>query len=61
MSALALRRALDPFPVPVRTLDALHLATAEYLRQQGEAVELASYDNRLIAAARAMQIPITAL
>jgi predicted nucleic acid-binding protein len=61
MSPAALRRALSPFPVAVRTLHALHLATAEYLRRQGESVELASYDNRLLAGARAIQIPIAAL
>ena len=27
-----LARALEPFRIPVRTLDALHLATIEYLR-----------------------------
>jgi len=27
-----LGRALEPFPVPVRTLDALHLASIEFLR-----------------------------
>ena len=27
-----LARALDPFPIAVRTLDALHLATIEFLR-----------------------------
>src|SRR2546428_7643562 len=53
-----LARALMPFPVAVRTLDALHLSTAEFLRAQGELVELASYDNRLLAAARAMSIPL---
>jgi hypothetical protein len=36
----------------VRTLDCLHLATIEFIRGQGETVELASYDNRLLAAAR---------
>jgi PIN domain len=61
LSPAALRRALEPFPVAVRTLDGLHLATAEYLRQQGEAIELASYDGRLIAAAQAIGIPIAAL
>jgi hypothetical protein len=39
----------------------LHLATADYLRRRGEPVELASYDHRLIAAARAVAIPIAAL
>lgn len=56
-----LARALDPFPIAVRTLDALHLATIEFLRGQGETVELASYDNRLLAAARALAIPVAEL
>ena len=58
-SVLAL--ALEPLPIVVRTLDALHLATVEFLRAQGETVELASYDNRLVAAARALGITIAAL
>jgi hypothetical protein len=56
-----LRRAFEPFPIPVRTLDALHLATIEFLRAQGEPVELASYDNRLLAAAQALGISLAAL
>lgn len=52
-----LARALEPFPVPVRTLDALHLATMDFLRGHGQAVDLASYDVRLLAAARALRIP----
>jgi predicted nucleic acid-binding protein len=52
-----LARALEPFPVPVRTLDALHLATMDFLRAHGQALELASYDERLLAGARALQIP----
>jgi len=51
-------RALEPFPRPVRTLDALHLASIEFLRSQGQAPALASYDARLVAAARALKIPI---
>ena len=53
-----LARALDPFPTPVRTLDALHLASMEFLRKRQQPVELASYDVRLIAGARALQIPL---
>lgn len=49
-----LERAAAPFPAPVRTLDALHLASADFLRQQGAAVRVASYDRRLLAAAQAM-------
>ena len=29
-----LGRALQPFPVPVRTLDAIHLAALEFIRAQ---------------------------
>jgi predicted nucleic acid-binding protein len=58
LTALVLARALEPFPTPVRTLDALHLATMEFLRSHGQRVELASYDARLGAAARALGIPL---
>jgi predicted nucleic acid-binding protein len=49
-----LERALQPFPVLVRTLDALHLATMDHLRGHGQHLRLASYDRRVNAAARAM-------
>ncbi len=61
MSELALARALEPFPVAVRALDALHLATIDHLRSLGGFVELASYDNRLLAAAQALRITLAAL
>jgi hypothetical protein len=54
-----LARALQPFPAPLRTLDALHLATIEFIRAQGETVELASYDNRLLEAAGALGIALS--
>jgi predicted nucleic acid-binding protein len=57
LTAPALARALEPFPIPVRTLDAVHLASIEFLRAQRQIVELASYDDRLLAAARALAIP----
>ena len=53
-----LARALEPFPISVRTLDALHLASIEFLRQRQQQVELASYDERLNAGARALHIPL---
>jgi hypothetical protein len=56
-----LGRAMEPFPMPVRTLDALHLASREFLRGRGQRVELASYDDRLLSAARAMGIPLLSL
>ena len=58
LSPPVLARALEAFPVPVRTLDALHLSSCEYLRSQGQSVELASYDSRMTAAARVMKIPV---
>jgi hypothetical protein len=61
LSAPMLARALEPFPTPVRTLDALHLASLEFLRGQGQAIALASYDRRLIAAAAALKIPLATL
>lgn len=56
-----LARALDPFPVPVRTLDALHLASLEFLRSRGQTVELATYDDRLALAARALDVSLLPL
>ena len=61
MSEVALARALAPFPVALRTSDALHLATIDFIRETGEPVQLASYENRLIAAARALGIALAAL
>jgi predicted nucleic acid-binding protein len=61
MDRPALSRALEPWPLPIRTLDALHLATMVYLRRQGEPIDLASYDNRLISAAQALGFPLVPL
>ncbi len=46
-----LTRALQPFPMPTRTLDALHLASASYLRERGADVRVATYDERMAEAA----------
>ena len=56
-----LARALEPFPVAVRTLDALHLASIEFLRGAGQTVKLATYDERLAEAARALNAEVLAL
>jgi predicted nucleic acid-binding protein len=61
MLPIVLARALEPFPAPVRTLDAMHLASIEFLRGRGQKVELATYDDRLRVAARALSIPLVAL
>ncbi len=46
-----LTRALQPFPTPTRTLDAMHLASASYLRERGGEVSVATYDDRMAHAA----------
>jgi predicted nucleic acid-binding protein len=56
MVAPVLARALQPFPIAVRTLDAIHLAALEFIRAQKQDVQLASYDDRLVAAARLLGI-----
>ena len=60
LTPAVLVRALDAFPesVAVRILDALHLASCDYLRKQGQSVTLASYDRRMTAIADAMNIPL---
>lgn len=56
-----LERALKPFPLAPRTLDSLHLATADFVRREIGAVALATYDRRLAKAATALGMPLVAL
>ena len=51
-------RAASPFPTRARTLDALHLASIDFLREQGQDVRLATYDRRMEEAARGLGISI---
>jgi predicted nucleic acid-binding protein len=53
-----LARALEPFPTPVRTLDALHLASVMYLRERGHEIHLATFDARIRQAAGAMGLTL---
>ena len=53
-----LARALEPFPSAVGTLDALHLASIEFLRTQRQQIVLATYDKRMEVTARALGIPL---
>jgi predicted nucleic acid-binding protein len=54
-----LERALAPFAKPVRTLDALHLASLHYLREaRAQDITLATYDDRLRAAAVALGVSL---
>jgi predicted nucleic acid-binding protein len=58
LSPPVLARALEPFPKPVSTLDALHLASIDFLQKQGQSITLASYDDRLINVARALRFTL---
>lgn len=61
MARPVLERALETFPVELRTLDAIHLASIVFLRENGQDVSLASYDDRLTVAAIKLKIPIAKL
>src|SRR5262249_46972014 len=56
--APVLERAKEAFPAPVRTLDALHLASITFLIDSGQTVALATYDAKMIKAARSISIEI---
>jgi hypothetical protein len=43
----------------VPTLDALHLAAAVFLSARGQRLELLTYDERMAAAARRLNIPLS--
>ena len=58
MDRKVLARAVDPFPSPVRAPDALHLASLEFVRGLGQKVVLASYDEQMVRAARALGVEI---
>jgi predicted nucleic acid-binding protein len=57
-----LSRASDPMPVPIGTLDAIHLATALIWRERiGPLPEIATHDTALGAAARAFGFDVRGL
>jgi predicted nucleic acid-binding protein len=58
LAPTVLARALEPFPAPVRTLDALHLATVAYLRSMRQPVALATYDDRMRTCAERMGLDL---
>jgi predicted nucleic acid-binding protein len=54
VEAEVLRRAAEPFPTLVRTLDAIHLATALLVQADHEDLVFATHDRQLALAARAV-------
>ena len=61
LAPAVLARAIEPFAMAVRAFDALHLASIEFLRARGQTVELATYDQRMLAAARTLAIKLAAI
>lgn len=54
-----LRRASEPFPTPLGTLDAIHLSTALAWRDtHDEVLTVATHDKALALAARAVGLPV---
>jgi predicted nucleic acid-binding protein len=54
LTRAVLRRAAQPMPAPLGTLDAIHLATAEMWREaKGKELLVATHDQALALAARA--------
>jgi predicted nucleic acid-binding protein len=59
VARLVLRRASEPFPVPLGTLDAIHLATAISWRDSSDApLVMATHDKALAAAARSVGLQV---
>jgi len=54
IDSLVLARAADPFPTLIRTLDAIHLATADLARRTTKDLVFATHDQELGTAARAL-------
>jgi predicted nucleic acid-binding protein len=53
-----LERAAEPFPTQMRTLDALHVASALLVRTRFPALRFATHDADLAAAALAEGLPV---
>jgi len=59
ISSAVLRRASEPFPTPLGTLDAIHLATAIAWRERRMAtLTMATHDKSLAIAARAVGLEV---
>jgi hypothetical protein len=59
LSPAVLTRASQPFPLPLGTLDAIHLATALLWREQrGDDLHMATHGHELARAAEACGVPL---
>lgn len=58
LNRAVLERAAEPFPVKIRTLDAIHVASALLVRARFRAMRFATHDADLATAARAEGLPV---
>jgi predicted nucleic acid-binding protein len=58
LNRAVLERAAEPFPVRIRTLDALHVASALLVRTRFPAIRFATHDVDLGVAAAAEGLPV---
>jgi predicted nucleic acid-binding protein len=58
LSPIVLKRAKESFSIKLRTLDALHFSTFEYLLNQGVKIQLAAYDDQMLKYAKKTKIPL---
>lgn len=58
LNRAVLERAAEPFPMQIRTLDALHLASALLVRTRYPALRFATHDADLATAALAEGLPV---
>ena len=58
LNRAVLERAAEPFPLQVRTLDALHVASALLARTRYPAMRFATHDTELAAVALAEGLPV---
>lgn len=61
LDSFILERASDPFPTSLGSLDAIHLATALLAREEFEELELATHDDELARAARAVGFRVSGI
>jgi len=58
-ASVVLRRASEPFPTPLGTLDAIHLSTALLWRETaGDPLTMTTHNHELATAARATGFPV---